>query len=221
MDRGEVGHAMKHTWIAVVMALIAARGADAASIVVGRTNPLVLEGAITTVTVTLTTFAGEVVPQFGAFGVTIGWDPEILRVAGSDGVTTFGKSAQSPILPGLSGSLTPACASSGVNKGKACAVISQVALAQTVLAGGQVVIGTLLLELLDPADWEGNYAFSGLHISSYNNNGVTNPGSDANLYVSPEFNQCLGIPECPEPTTAALLGLGLVGFGLRGRRRHA
>jgi len=207
---------MKRTLIAIVAAMFAAGTANAASIHLAASNPLNVAGSVSSVTVTLTVApGGEVVPSFSAYGVTLGWDNTVVRVVGSNGTTTFGKSAQSPIIAGLSGSLTPTCVSAGVNKGKACAVITQSnAGAPVNVPGGTVVIGQLLLEILPAPDVPGTSL--GLLIVSYNNNGVTNAGADPNLTIDPSFTNAQVVPE---PTTAALLGLGLLGLAFAGRRR--
>jgi hypothetical protein len=202
--------------IPIVAALLAAVGANAATIHVDAHETC--RPCVTTVTVTLTTHSPtETVQAFSGFGVTIGWNPTLVRVVGSNQTTTFGKSAQSPILPGLTGSFTPSCVSSGVNKGKACAVSTQAALTPTVLAGGQIVIGTLLLEEV-PFPEGGYGSLLGLSIIAYDNNGVTSPAADPNLTLTPGFTNAMLGMAIPEPTTAALLGAGLIGLG--GSRRR-
>lgn len=203
---------MKRTLIAIVAAMFAAGTANAASILLEANNVLAVAGSVSTVTATLTIDpGGESVAQLSAYGVTVGWNNTVVRVVGSNGTTTFGKSTQSVILPGLSGSLTPGCASTGVNKGKACTVITQTRTlaGSVVVPGGSVVIGTLLLEHFAPLDPAGTSL--GLIIVSSNNNGTTVP-----LTIDPSFS---GAQVIPEPTTAALLGLGLLGLGFVGRRR--
>jgi hypothetical protein len=131
-------------------------------------------------------------------------------------VTTFGKSSQTPIIPGLSGSPTPSCVSAGVNKGKACAVITQANVGAPVFVpSGTVVIGTLLLEVLPESYFLGKL---GLSITAYNNNGVTNPAADPNLTIDPSFNIGGWIPE---PATGTLLALGLACLGAAHRHEAA
>jgi hypothetical protein len=210
---------VKRISIAIATALFAAGGANAASIVLTATLPLNVSGSVSTVTATLTILpGGETVPSFSAYGVQVGWNNAVVRVVGSNGTTTFGKSSQSSIIPGLSGSLTPSCVSAGVNKGKACTVITQAnAGAPVFVPGGLVVIGTLLLEVLPPPGGPDPIGTSlGLSITSYNNNGITNPLADPDLFIDSSFGGGFVIPE---PSTAALLTLGVLGLGVGARRR--
>jgi len=209
---------MKRTLITIVAAMFAAASANAASILMTATNPLNVSGSVSTVTITLTILpGGENVATLGSYGVTVGWNPAVVRVVGSNGTTTFGKSAQGPILPGLTGPAQPVCFTAGINKGKACTVISQSnPLPPILVPGGSVTIGTLLLEVLPaPGGPDPIGTLLGLSIVTYNNNGVP-AGADPNLTIDASFTNAQIVPE---PTTAALLGLGLLGLGFVGRRR--
>jgi hypothetical protein len=201
------------TLISIVVAMFVTGDANAASILVQATSPLNLAGSVSTVTVSLTTLPSETVPPLGVFVVQVQWDPDVVKVLGSNPPTTFGNSSQSAILPGMTGSLTPTCVNAGALAGRACTVVTQSTVAGTTLTGGQVVIGNLLLEVLggDPIGTS-----LGLALSNYNNNGVTVPGSDPYLVIDPSFPNAVLIPE---PTTGALVGLGLMGLGLVARRR--
>jgi hypothetical protein len=206
---------MKRTLIAIVAAMFAAGSAGAATIVMTATNPLNVSGSVSTVTATITINpGGETVNFLGNYGVAILWNPAVVRVVGSNQTTTFGKSSQGPILPGLTGTATNNCNSTGVNKGKACTLISQVAQAGApfFIPEGSVTIGTLLLEVLPaPGGPDPIGTLLGLAILTANNNG-TGPAP----VLDPSFANAQIVPE---PTTAALLGLGLLGLGFVGRRR--
>jgi hypothetical protein len=214
---------MNRTLISIVAAMFVAGSASAASLLhLSATNPDgTASGSVSTVTATLTIDgAGAVIPALGTISLQVGWNNTVVRVVGSNGTTTFGKSSQSAMLTTSAGTITPAltpwCVSAGVQKGKACTIINQSSVGGATVNPNQVVIGTLLLELLPaPGGPDPIGTLLGLIVTQYNNAGITNPG-DASLTIDPSFTTAQIVPE---PTTAALLGLGLLGLGFVGRRR--
>jgi hypothetical protein len=207
---------LRPTSIAIVTALLAS-GASAATFHVDSDASLYSSapGTVVTVTVTLTTLE-ETLEAFSFLAIQVAWDPNVAKVAGSNPPSTYGKSAQSQILPGVFGSLTPTCASAGPTKGRVCTVITQsnASAGPIALAPGQVVIGTLLLEVLGGAP---SGTSLGLGIGLYNNGGITDPAADPGFTLGANFASAQ--VHAPEPTTATLLAIGLVGLGLA-RRRH-
>lgn len=215
---------MKRTLISIVAAMVVAGSANAAAIIsLAATNPLSLAGSVSTVTATLTIDGGgAVIPSLGTISLQVGWNNTVVRVVGSNGTTTFGKSTQSGTLLTSVGSITPAltpnCVSAGANKGKACTIINQSSIGGATVLPGQIIIGTLLLEVLPPPGGPDPIGTSlGLIVTLYDNDTVptTNPG-DPSLTIGASFTNAQIVPE---PTTAALLGLGLLGLGFVGRRR--
>lgn len=215
---------MKRTLISIVAAMFVAGSANASAIItLEATNAGSTSGSVSTVTATLTIDgAGAVIPSLGTISLQVGWNNTVMRVVGSNGTTTFGKSSQSAMLTVSSGSitnaLTPNCVSAGANKGKACTIINQSSIGGATVNPNQVVIGTLLLEVLPPPGGPDPVGTSlGLIVTLYDNDTVptTNPG-DPSLIIDSSFTNAQIVPE---PTTAALLGLGLLGLGFVGRRR--
>jgi hypothetical protein len=195
---------VKRFSLAMIATLAIAHASAAAGFFVDtdKASHLVGDSILITVTDTVDP-AGESLNPFDSYALSIGWDENVAFVQNS-GVSNppFGNSSQSPILAGLSGIASPSCA----NTGNTCTVINQVNASQAPVnvAGGSVVVGTLVLEAFDLGSLQ-------LAITSFSNLGST----DASAV---QFRANAQTAVIPEPTTAALLCLGLLGLGVARRR---
>jgi hypothetical protein len=190
----------------LIAVLFAASTANAATFALNTDKASYLVGESITVTLTATVAGGgEQVLPFSSYGTTIGWNSAVAFVKNTGMPNAFGNSNQTPLIAGLNGAANTPCA----NTGNTCTLISQVnsSFAPVNVAGGTVVTGTLVLE----ADALG---LLNLSIASFSNLGATD-GSAVVFGTNAQVAEVV----VPEPTTAALLGLGLLGLSVAGRRR--
>jgi hypothetical protein len=136
----------------------------------------------------------------------VGWDAAIAAVANVGNPNPFGHSTQAPVIAGLTGSATTLCA----NTGNTCSVVNQTntTFNPVNVPQGTVVIGTLVMDA-------NNLGAVALSVTNSRNGTDT---SGAAVTTGSNFNTAEVVPE---PGTAALMALGLLGLGLGGRLRRA
>jgi hypothetical protein len=232
---------MKRTLIAIAVALVAASGANAATMSIDTDKSTYNVGELITITATLTiAAAGDVADSAAGTAISLeaSWDPttgfvangalpgnygtssQIVTVgplAGGSNLSSFGGGA--PCGSNLSsfgggapwiGGSPNGCVSAGAGAGNTCILISQSLFSAFAPDDPQTLVGTLVLE----ASALGSL---GLVVASaaYLGGGITGPSS---VTVGSNFASAAVVPE---PTTAAMLGLGLLGLSVAGRRRRS
>lgn len=207
---------MKRTLIAVVAGLAVASGANALSVDVDSDKLTYLVGETITVTVTIDTAGAAVQPPTGgetaAFQIT--WADAIADALGagafgnSSQIITSGANAGNSNLTSLSGNIpwtgpaTTGCVSLGPGAGNTCNLINQSLIGLDFAPDASILVGTLELTAV---------ALGSLNFGT----GVVDVWG-----ATPNFGSNFqGAVVVPEPTTAALFGLGLLGLTFVGRRR--
>jgi hypothetical protein len=218
---------MKRTLIAIAVALVAASGANAATMSIDTDKSTYNVGELITITATLTiAAAGDVADSAAGTAISLeaSWDPTTGFVANGALPGNYGTSSQIVTVGPLAGCSNLSsfgggapwiggspngCVSAGAGAGNTCILISQSLFSAFAPDPNQVLVGTLVLE----ASAVGSL---GLVVASaaYLGGGITGPGS---VTVGANFASATVVPE---PTTAAMLGLGLLGLSFAGRRRN-
>ena len=204
---------MKRTFIAILAAMFAATGANAYSLVIDvvtSTGGAVDVGDTITLNATIDGMDTNLGP-LGGVDVFVGWDNTAFEVANNDVINPpFGAGTQT-LFPGFSGVAGDTICQ---NTGNSCSFINQAAP----FFGSQVATGTItgsiVMEVLDISGGSFNLEFgvvSDLYIIGATFGTAVDPG-DVTINGG-------AITVVPEPTTAAMLGLGLLGLGFTGRRR--
>lgn len=203
-----------------LLILASASGSDALSLHLDIDKATYLVGETVTVTATLDTagaaagdpLEGEIV----ALQVT--WADRILDAQGagafgsSSQIITSGANAGSSNLTSLSGAIpwigpaNTSCVSLGAGAGNTCSILNQALIGQDLAPDASVLVGTLKLTVVALGDFDlGVGAFDVL-------------GGQVPLILGANF-QSAGM-YIPEPGTASLLGLGLLGLASARRRRQ-
>lgn len=194
---------MKRILIAIVASALMAGAANAAfTVTVDVDNTLYAPGDVVTIDLTLTA-DNHTLAFFDSFEYQATWDSAILKVVGSDpGAADYGTSSQT-LFPELDGAENPAC----FNDAETCPTLQQISNGSNTVDG--TATAQLLLEVLGGA---GTFLSDHLTIGIEAGNNQT---ADS-ITIGPNYAVATIVPE---PTTAALIGLGLIGLGVAGRRR--
>ncbi len=153
-------------------------------------------------------------PLGGGVSVLLGWDETAFEVANNDLINPpFGAGTQT-LFPGFSGAGDTMCDGTG----NSCNFINQIApvFGSTVATG--TITGSIVMEVLDISGGDFIVEFgvaSDLYIVEAIFGLALPPVDPGDVTITGG-----AISVVPEPTTAAMLGLGLVGLGFAGRRRR-
>jgi hypothetical protein len=211
---------MKRTLTAIVAIVGLASGANAVSLTIDTDSATYNIGDTITITATLDTAGavGSVANQ--VVNVEINWIDALADALNATVVFTQGTSSQiitAGANVGLSnlssfngaiqwnGPPTTGCVLAGPGLGNTCAILNQSTLAGPFAPDTSILVGTLQLEAVA-------VGFVGLNVvgPAYSAFGVA-------PILGTNFQNATIVPE---PTTAALLALGLVGLAAAGRRRQ-
>lgn len=207
---------MKRTLITMLAAMFAASGASAATLLVDTDSDFYLLNDLITITATFTSDGSETAGFGQGIGFSIQWDDTIANPDNegdlfADGhgtqLVTSGPNAGASQLSANGGSvLFAGPANTGCNNnGYACEFLTQTNTSfSTVTLDAQTLVATLVLRA---------EALGDLNLATFSLVNTLSPATDVT------FGTNLQNAVVPEPTTAALLGLGLLGLGVAGRRR--
>jgi hypothetical protein len=207
---------MKRTLTAIVAIVGLASGANALSLTIDTDSASYAPGATITITATLDTAGavGSVANQ--VVNTSITWVDAVADALNAQGAFTLGTSSQiitaganvgKTNLTSFGGAIQwngPAisgCVLAGAGKGNTCIILNQSTLAGPFAPDASILVGTLQLQAVAPGDLD----FI-----------VTGNAFGAAAALGTNFQNAVVVPE---PTTAALLALGLVGLAAAGRRR--
>jgi len=206
---------MKRTLTVILATFFVASGANALSLTIDTDKDTYLVGETITITATLDTAGAPAGSQL--VNVSVNWDSAVASALGIQGTFTLGSSSQiitagqnagNSNLTSFGGAVpwtgppSSGCVLLGGGAGNTCILLNQTQLAGAFQVDSSILVGTL--ELL--AGDVGLLNF-------------TLPTVDAFGAAAAPGTNFLAAEVVPEPTTAALFGLGLLGLAVAGRRR--
>ncbi len=205
---------MKRTLISIFAALAVASGASAATLSIDADAASYGVGDTITITAIFDATGATASPGDGSetVAISVTWED---AVADALGAGAFGSSSQSAdtlngvtltsfggAIPWL-GNASNGCVSAGPSAGSECILISQGLLAGDFAPDANTVTATLQLTAV---------AVGALNLGDI----IVNTLGNTTVSIGSNFTSATVVPE---PGTALMLGLGLLGLGFTGRRR--